>query len=139
MSQLSVRNVLVLALAFAAMTVCAQTVDRADIARAKEIAGKYRAVEINDDNGKGFGVVTIEWLEANKVKFHSNYGAAKGQGTNDIGIGTVTGNTLSVKYRGEFATKRMGEAEYTIRPNGVLDGWWHYGKDKKRPEKLFPK
>jgi hypothetical protein len=104
--------------------------------QARDLAGKYRAVCSNPDGTRGEGIVEIEWLEGNKVKFISTYD------TRDVGSGTLKGDTLSVKYRGRGGKKdepkRTGEAEYRVKANGVLEGWWHYGGDKKMPEKLTP-
>ena len=112
------------------VSVGAQGKGQAKQFQARDLAGKYRAVCTNPNGTKGEGTVEIEWLQGNEVKFTSIYA------TKDIGIGTLNGKILSVKYRGKAKTERSGEAQYSLQANGELDGWWHYAGQKKMPEKL---
>src|SRR5947207_1446946 len=99
----------------------------------KDLVGEYTCKGVNPDGSKFDHPVkiTLEKGKTLKVFFDSD--------EPDIGFGSLDGNTLTVRFQGVKDTKTTGEAEYKLKKDGVLEGWWHYKGEKKMPETLIPK
>jgi hypothetical protein len=109
--------------------------NKADIEKAKGLAGKYDVSGTNPDGSKYEGTVEIEHLKANSVTITWKIGKRT-----DVGRGKVNGDTVKVEYDGALNDKRDGQVEYTIKKGGVLDGTFREkGSKKKGTEELTPK
>jgi len=102
-------------------------------AEPKDLVGKYTCKGVNADGSKYDHPAEITLEKGNTLKII--YQSAEP----DIGLGSLKGNTLTVKFQGVKKTDSTGEAHYEFQEDGVLKGWWHYNGDKKTPENLIPK
>src|SRR4051812_47079228 len=99
-------------------------------AEPKDLVGKYTCKGVNPDGSKYEHPleITLERGNTLKVLYQSD--------RPDIGLASLKGDTLTVRFQGVKKTDRTGEAEYKLQNNGVLKGWWHDKGDKKMPESL---
>jgi hypothetical protein len=99
----------------------------------RDLVGKYTCKGENPDGSKYEHPleITVENGNTLKVIYQSN--------RPDIGLGSLEGKTLKVRFQGVKKTDRKGTAEYELQANGVLKGWWHDKGEKKMPERLIPK
>jgi hypothetical protein len=100
----------------------------------KNLVGKYEVKGTNPDGKSQYGgtaEITVEKGDTVRITYQIG-------NLTEIGIGTVNGDTLTVEFKDVNSGGRKGTAKYEIKKNGVLDGHYHYDKDKKQPETLTP-
>ena len=108
-------------------------IPRAAAVEAKDLVGKYELTGTNPDGSKYEGSAEIEFEKGDTVKVTYKVGKR-----NDIGLGKLEGDKLTVTYQGAVAD-RQGKAEYEVRKNGKLVGKWRDKGDKPGRETLTPR
>lgn len=99
----------------------------------RELVGKYRCTGVMPDGSKFDHPVEITLVKGKTLLIYYDSDGP------DIGLCALEGKKLTVRFQGVKDPKNTGEAEYTLKKDGVLEGRWRYKGEKWMPETLTPK
>lgn len=88
-------------------------------AEAKDLAGKYTVTGKDPSGTEYSGTAEVTHKKGPTVEIVWKIGKRT-----TIGLGKLTGDTLTVEYQGAIAD-REGKAIYEVKPRGRIIGKWH--------------
>src|SRR3954449_5547949 len=99
----------------------------------KDLVGKYTCKGRSPDGSKFDHPVEITLVKGKALLIYYD------SDDPDIGLCALEGNKLTVRFQGVKDPKTTGEAEYTLKKDGTLEGRWRSKGEKWMPESLIPK